>query len=70
MEINKIYIGKVEKKPVKYVGYQEFEESGTFYHQFEYVIPNKSIIGYGQTDEQLKNEQYIICPLVNILYGR
>lgn len=70
MVVNKVYVGKVHKEPVKYLGFQRYECTEQFYHQFEYIIPKKAVCGYGQDAEQVKREEYQIAKAGHILYGR
>lgn len=70
MEIGKIYMGCINKEPVFYLGRWSYQNSSTWIHQFEYLNLKENIAGYGQTDEQMKKENYELLKEYSVLYGR
>lgn len=69
--VGQIYIGQLHKRLVIYKGYQmshDCPELG-FLHQFEYLVPDKVILGYGQSDAQILPENYTLCKVETVLYG-
>lgn len=85
LDAGHIYIGEINKKPVKFVGITIDLECSSLngklsapilLHQFEYVLkehlpdPKKGgVAGYGQTTEQLLDEHYTVVENLDVLYG-
>jgi hypothetical protein len=69
MEKNKVYIGKLQNKPVKFLGIQFHEDLQMELHQFEYIKPNGMVVGYGQSSDQVISEEYKLLKLGTILHG-
>jgi len=70
LEHGKVYVGSINREPVWYLGRWNYEESATALHQFEYIKHHEKVAGYGQTDEQVAAENYILDEVSNILYER
>lgn len=75
-----IYVGRINKKPVKFVGMSyDMETVGlplvVLWH-FEYVLPEHlpgprgGVAGYGQHEEQVNKERYTVAESLDVLYGR
>lgn len=68
----RIYIGKYNDEPCRYLGKEKCEDSGEMYHQFEnvFIKPEDVVIGHGQTDEQVLEDEYKLAEIPDLLYGR
>jgi len=70
LEIGQVYIGTVHKKKVVYKGLQVSEWYPHHeYHQFDYLILEERLAGYGQSDDQVLKENYSLCKVETVLYG-
>ena len=83
LDIGRIYSGKRNTKPVRFVGITVDFEVGSLkglppivvLYQFEFVLkehvpgPKGGVAGYGQTIEQVLTEDYTIVENLDVLYG-
>jgi hypothetical protein len=70
VKLGRLYIGKIHNTLVKYKGFYNFNKDGEDYlHQFEYVPERPITSGYGQTDEQVKLDDYQESVAGTILFG-
>lgn len=80
LEVGRIYIGQINKKPVKYMGMSyDTETTGlplVVLWQFEFVLkedlpgPKGGVAGYGQTEKQVNKERYTFAQSLDVLYGK
>lgn len=84
LERGRIYVGIIDKRPVKYMGMSyDTETTGlnpnkglSVLWQFEYVLPEHlppkdrgGVAGYGQTEEQVSKESYTVAKSLDVIYG-